>query len=259
MPDARLSWREISVHPFVKDHILDLMDIPFEANDEQMRERDRQRTELRIKKQLMVTQAKSKYPTRAQDITTDDNTSSMDSIRNHANTDLENIDTDVEDGIKERNNLPLRAGIKPIDVTAVAGIAPLIEPVNIGDYYNTITNNMVVKRFEDNFELIKEEAGAIVDDIDCQNDKDVINSKKIIEIQEVDNVLEKVPCQNGQLTPHSIINQSKSKDLEKRKLNQNLENFSLRLNTNKASNDNKTASDNASIIAASLGNFADPE
>lgn len=257
MPAARLSWREISDHPFVKDHILDLINFPFEENEEESQEHDRQAAEIQTKKQRMATQAKSKY-SRAQDITTDDNTSSMDSIRNHANTDLENIDTDVEDGLKERNVLPIRAGIKPIEVTAVAGIAPLIEPINIGDYYNTIANNMVVKRFEDNFELTKEEAGAFVGDIECQNDKDVTNSKKLSEIQDMDNVLEKGSCLNGQLTPHAINNQSKSKDLEKRKLNQNLENFSLRLSSNKASYDNKTPSDNASI-GTSMGNSADPE
>lgn len=208
VPDDRFSWRDISCHSFVENHILDLTNIPFEANDEQMQERDRQRAEI---KNRMKKQSKYRYPLRGQDITTDDNTSSMDSIRNHVNTDLENLDTDVEDGFKERkkpNNLPLRAGNKPTDV--VAGIAPSNEHVNIHAYYNNIANNMVVKRFEDNFEMTKDKANAC---IGPQNGA-VTNTNKLGEAQDTDNALEKGSCKN------------KSKDLEKPKLTQNLERLS---------------------------------
>lgn len=236
-PEDRMTWSEIIVNAFTKDHILIVASNRSKAfttpmSDEEIRAKERQRGKILRRNQKREVAALSKlmcspHNNKFQDVTTDD-ASSIDSVKNNVQTDLENFDTDMEELPREREN----PAIKPPDLNN--RIAPS-NAINHDIHCNVKNNNnLVVMRYQDNFDM----------DLGGQIDSASSNSKKINSgshnsdvptTKKLETSTEKmVKSSEGNLSTSSV-SKNKNRDLEKRKLSQDLENFAVRLGTSESS------------------------
>lgn len=148
---------------------------------------------------------------------------SRDSINAIPPSDIEQLETDVEDNInhisvpfseqsyQNDNAKTIKNNMKPIDFTP----APVVSSQTC---FVSGNNNMILNHLNDNFainEATKSTASA---------------SNK-----------------NKAATCNSTLKKSRNKDLEKRKLSQNLDNFSLRLGHNVENDNTKKSSDKVAL------------
>lgn len=241
-PEDRFVWKVIIDQPFVKDHL----HIEQNSNNElalttpldeyQRLEKERQRIEIlehfeKRKKATIPVFPRLGRP-KYHNITMDDNAlaSSMDSIQNIVQTDLENNDTDIEELCKGGRQLPLPKKRIPLrnNIQRHPG-----DFFNVDAMYNVADNmNLVVQRYEDNFDM-QTEANApaaltpvvAVAEVHESNEKSLEQPTRDLEASK-----DSTKSRDHTVTPNTL--KSKNKDLEKRKLNQNLDNFSVRLNNN---------------------------
>lgn len=260
-PTDRFEWKSVVNHPFVKDHLVIIEDNKNELpltnalTDSQNLLKEKQRQEILSNKRKNEL-SKAKKKSCPQYITTDnDSTSSMDSVHAIITTDVENIETDGD-----------TRSVKP----STSKTPKDARQTGSTDYYGNVMENpnLVVKRFSDNFNLANASTSfnqsrqtavspSAMDEVtaalknsnlavgtmaeNLQNDAADYKLSK-------DNNLEKlqrhIAVQQFQQRNRDILarieNQSmqlQRKDLEKRKLSQNLDNFSVRLGNSGAGNE----------------------
>lgn len=251
-PEDRSTWKEILAQPFVKGHILmdndNMNEIPFtkQLDENQIREKERQRVEIQehIERRKVATVPKlfklapvghhaaaDLQMKKFHDVTTDDNAtaSSMDSIQNIVQTDLENIDTDIEELCKT-DNIPMgkkRYGTRTSPRTP-ADVFMQDACYNIAD-----NMNLVVQRYQDNFDMPHDDGctNAPIIEYGSTEEPDAYEQNATSRDSNYQNSVERLAKGCEKMTP-SNLSKCKNKELEKRKLNQNLDNFSVRLNNN---------------------------
>lgn len=197
-PTQRIQWPEILTHPFVHKHIHILEDDTPESPFTQAMTDDQRFAKECQAAQLMCADTHLRHHIEASDLIAmenvmlpqkkpekdDDVMSSHDSIHAILQSDLENIETDMEDG-------------------AVGGARKKEVSSNKNSCLVAENSNLVLKHLSDNFPQLS---------LKTLNDSVNKNMKN-----------------------SSTSSTNKSNHLERRKLNQNLDNFSVRLET-----DNKT-------------------
>lgn len=221
-PKQRFTWATILQHPFVKDRLILSLDdgsteLPLTdtLTASQTLAKEKQRDEIQLKKEKKFIAQRMKlckvkvgtHHHQAAAIlaqqdqlanATDENTSwsSMDSVHAIVQTDIENIETDAENALK-------------------AG--PNIIPEN---------SNLIVQRFTNNDTKLKVDNSNLIIGTMAEN-------LKIDEMDEQMKQMNLKPADGPASRPNTNQNtpqtQGKYTDLEKRKLSQNLDNFSIRL------------------------------
>lgn len=244
-PDQRFKWSIILQHSFVKDHLIEMensdIDSPLTSDPtkSQTIAKEKQRNEILLSKgKKMIAEraklCKTKVETHhrhAADIlaqqqlqanATDDNTSlsSSDSVHAIVQTDVENIETDVE-------NVPINSASKSGVKTFSENSNLIIQrfPVNFANANEP--NPKKVKPGMDNSNLV---IGTMADNL--KNDE-IGHRMKQMNLGLKD-ILASRPNVSHNLQHTISQKQGKNKDLEKRKLTQNLDNFSIRLGTGHA-------------------------
>lgn len=212
----RMSWTKIINHPFVKGHIVilkeDIPESPFTnpLTVSQNNEKRKQTNRIMYGENYEYLQYGSKRtPKATKGSNEDDLASSRDSMNVILQSDIEYVETDAEEATTTsilRNSL-LESDriqtINPEDFT-VEYHHPLGENAEIvQDNPNLVMNN-----FDDNFPLLDKKG------------------KTIISTDELANRLNSINLQNQSL-------KYKSQELERRKLSQNIDNFSIRLEVDK--------------------------
>lgn len=257
----RLAWPDILNHPFVKDHLTIVNDNAIELpltnilTASQNLEKEKQRDEIILKKEKMNIAdrnnlselSKPNRPTvvcdgkQQQAITTDDNESisSQDSVHAIVQTDIENIETDVE---TIPNNSSTIYTAK--EITKQTNHMP-------NSYCSSFQENLnlIVNRFADNFILEKqnESSGSrpnklitnknlAVGTITKKLKNDALDLNKPYDHKQMNCTVVQPTEQNNGIKQDLVENmspaspqESTNKDLEKRKLSQNLDNFLIRL------------------------------
>lgn len=259
-PGMRLTWPQIVEHPYVKDYLFIVDEINSErpltkdlTTSQQIR-KEKQRDEIilnRGKKAIAdamskCQQTKAKLnqqkpytgpPARrklSNIIGDNESISSDDSISAIVQTDLE---TDVEGPIIKTETKP------PVKPEAI-------------DYARNQNQNLIIKRYTENFAAVGEVAGE-------REEKDNANLKIGTMLENMEkmhfedeskwcatkdkhqnNPSHPVESENQNVNPKELsINQTKSNtELEKRKLSQHLENFSIQLSTERNDEINKDSS-----------------
>lgn len=255
-PNDRFEWTTVLNHPFVKDHLIIIEDAKNELpltnalTESQSLQKEKQRQEIISKNDL----PKPAQKTFAQYVTTDDNdsTSSMDSVHAIITTDVENIETDVD----THSDKPRTSGKAQNDE----------KKTSADEYYGDFMENpnLVVRRYSDNFNQLNDlpassqanqaavSPSAIIDmtaalkntnlavsamadnatDYKLSKDNNLEALQRHIAVQQFQHrnrdILARIESQSIQL---------QRKDLEKRKLSQNLDNFSIRLGNSGAGNE----------------------
>lgn len=151
---------------------------------------------------------------------------SRDSINAIPPSDIEQLETDVEDNINriavpfteqsyrnDNSKTMTNNQLKPPDIPTVP--APV---VNSQTCFVSGNNNMILNHLNDNFAM-------------NEAHKSLANSSN----------------KNKNATSNSSMKKSRNKDLEKRKLSQNLDNFSLRLGSNTENDNHKKSNDKLTL------------
>lgn len=251
-PADRITWPEIINHAFTKGHIVIVENkrndpaFTLPPSDDQIREKELHKARIMRRNKKREAAALSKLMNgpngnKYQDITTDDNASSLDSVKNNVQTDLENFDTDVE----ELTNKKKSAAIKAPEHTD--RLPP--SNVNIHDVQCNVksNNNLVVMRYQDNFDM---ELGSQIENAPLTAKKISSGSQNsdIPTANKLELSSEKMVKSNESApTTATSMSKSKNRDLEKRKLNQNLENFAVRLGNSSHADHNESPQASAPI------------
>uniref|UniRef100_A0A8D8EUV9 non-specific serine/threonine protein kinase n=2 Tax=Culex pipiens TaxID=7175 RepID=A0A8D8EUV9_CULPI len=235
-PSHRMAWSKIISHPFVKGHIVilkeDIPESPFTnpLTASQCHEKKKQTNRIMYGENYEYLQSGSKRPPRtAKGSNEDDLASSRDSMNVILQSDMEYVETDAEElgaGSMMRNSQPddeknsiieVPRNLNPEDFT-VEYHHPLGENAEIvQDNPNLVMNN-----FNDNFPMLDKKG------------------QKIIGPNELATRLNSMSLQNQSL-------RFKSQELERRKLSQNIDNFSIRLEKNSQSISKKPEEDSTEI------------
>lgn len=210
----------------------------------QIREKELQRSEL-LKDAILKQNMK-----RLQEagITTDDQASSTDSINAIVQTDLENIETDAEDRSNRTYHHTKRAENRKTSYQQNDNVKSEV-PIEVEEPFSK--KNLIVVPMAQNLENYLEEDLALQKLRETSVDHQAIPVAAMQSLRLVD--------EQGIL--HSIVKRSSNKDLEKRKLHQNLENFSVRLGAtepeifNDAIENGSAARDPTSSIKSELVNL----
>ncbi|XP_019545610.2 serine/threonine-protein kinase fused [Aedes albopictus] len=216
----RMPWSQIINHPFVKGHIVilkeDIPESPFTnpLTASQSNEKRKQTNRIMYGENFEYVKYGTKRPTKAtKGSNEEDLASSRDSMNVILQSDMEHLETDAEDAgatsirrtsLPEVDKSPFRENddlrpIIPEDFT-VEYHHPLGENAEIVED----NPNLVMNNFNDNFPLLDKTA------------------QKIISTDELANRLNSINLHNQSL-------KFKSQELERRKLSQNIDNFSVRL------------------------------
>ncbi|XP_036318174.1 serine/threonine-protein kinase fused-like [Rhagoletis pomonella] len=229
-PSLRISWTEILCHQFVEGKLfisgIKANNSPF--TNPQKQKISRCSRSQRSKTDDISKQVASMSLANASLCTNENMTSSRDSINAIPPSDIENLETDVEENI---NNVTVpfadqsyknTSVIKNHDVdiiiphfnivTEAAAAAPVINSQTCFVSGNT---NMILNHMNDNFMY------AANTNSSPPHHQPHQQSKK--------SPTESTKLQETPLVTNTNVKASRSKDLEKRKLSQNLDNFSLRL------------------------------
>ncbi|XP_017042135.1 serine/threonine-protein kinase fused [Drosophila ficusphila] len=197
-PGMRISWTQLLCHPFIEGRI-------FIAETQAEAAKESPFTNPAVKDKAEVVKPPSNQETgdldealaalnfgeaRAENLST-----SRDSINAIAPSDVENLETDVEDNM-QRVVVPF-ADVSFRDLSGVRALPMVHQPVlNSHTCFVSGNSNMILNHMNDNFDFqasLRAVAGP--------------SKPKVV----------------------AVVKQSRSKDLEKRKLSQNLDNFSVRL------------------------------
>uniref|UniRef100_W8BYT1 non-specific serine/threonine protein kinase n=1 Tax=Ceratitis capitata TaxID=7213 RepID=W8BYT1_CERCA len=232
-PSLRISWTQILCHPFVEGKLfisgIKANNSPFTNPQKQKNTKSSQNQRSTSKANELSKQIAAMKLTETSQCTNDNLTSSRDSINAIPPSDIENFETDIEENInsvtvpfadqsfRDEKNLKHHQGDIVIPhfniVTEAAAAAPVINSQTCFVSGNT---NMILNHMNDNFVYTGN-----------------LNSSPP---QQITQKQQKSPNENTKLkdtTPTAPTNLNtkslRSKDLEKRKLSQNLDNFSLRL------------------------------
>ncbi|XP_055372563.1 serine/threonine-protein kinase fused [Condylostylus longicornis] len=238
-PTMRMTWAQILFHPFTENRLnlpegCQAIEPDFTKNKSTDKSPERDECDNNITEQLdLLTLEGNK-----------ENKNSLDSSNDSTNailqSDIENIETDAED--INRINIPFSdAPSLKYDLTKkqISSIVPkrLLGPkdripIEIPDIANqAVGGNMVINFLNDNF---KQESSAQNNPIELGNM--VVNFQNENFQQEFDGQItktsndlsiEKLKISNKKSANQTVC--SRNKDLERRKLSQNLDNFSLRL------------------------------
>ncbi|KAH8238606.1 hypothetical protein KR032_011293 [Drosophila birchii] len=198
-PGMRISWTQLLCHPFVEGRIF-IADTQAEA----AKESPFTNPEVPLAKpppnQDVGDLDEALAALNFGEAPPENLSTSRDSINAIAPSDVEHLETDVEDNM-QRVIVPF-ADVSLRDLSAVRGVPPVVvhQPLlNSHTCYVSGNSNMILNHMNDNFDFHASLRGSAA-------------QPKII----------------------PAVRQSRSKDLEKRKLSQNLDNFSLRLGHNGA-------------------------
>ncbi|XP_030565989.1 serine/threonine-protein kinase fused [Drosophila novamexicana] len=199
-PSMRISWTQLLCHPFVegKLYIAEVQaaqSSPF-INPQLAKDNKKSQQSRHVGADLGDVLAALKLS----DVANENLSTSRDSINAIAPSDIEQLETDVEDNV-QRLIVPF-ADISyrelPSGTAAAAAAAGAMPLINSQTCFVSGNSNMILNHLNDNFAI---EAPA----------------------------LSATKSMKSKLKLALNIKQSRSKDLEKRKLSQNLDNFSLRL------------------------------
>lgn len=225
-PAERFTWTEILNHPFVKEKITilseDITDSPFThpLTTSQNVEKEKQKNSLLKHNHPRI----KTYPDQASNYlpNLDDRCgmSSHDSINVILQSDVENLETDIDD-----------AQSIYMDKSMVYSVAKPFNDCHTPNIPNdfcfvTGNSNLIINHFNDNFAVfnqqpINELMHQSYDSVNCAQR----NSKELIKMR------------------------NKNRDLEKRKLSQNLDNFSVRLGKSISATAVESNKENTSIDA----------
>ncbi|XP_017015606.2 serine/threonine-protein kinase fused [Drosophila takahashii] len=195
-PGMRISWTQLLCHPFVEGRIF-IADLQAEAAKESPFTNPRvpkTRSSHREPGDLHEALAALNFgEARGEHLST-----SRDSINAIAPSDVEHLETDVEDNM-QRVVVPF-ADVSFRDLSGVRNGLPVVHQplVNSHTCFVSGNSNMILNHMNDNFDFQASLRG-------------VAAKPKVVP------------------PPPPAVRQSRSKDLEKRKLSQNLDNFSVRL------------------------------
>ncbi|XP_054730101.1 serine/threonine-protein kinase fused [Anastrepha obliqua] len=221
-PSLRISWTQILCHPFVEGKLfiagIKANNSPFTNPQKQKNSKSSRTQRTSSKSDDLSKQIASMSLTSASLCTNDNMTSSRDSINAIPPSDIENLETDVEENIntvtvpfaeqsyKDESVLKNQKGDIAVPhfniVTEAAAAAPVINSQTCFVSGNT---NMILNHMNDNFTY-------------------ALNATNSSPPQQTHQ-----QQQDTHLVTNANVKVSRSKDLEKRKLSQNLDNFSLRL------------------------------
>ncbi|XP_037936338.1 serine/threonine-protein kinase fused [Teleopsis dalmanni] len=222
-PTLRFTWAQILCNPFVEGKLLingiKADNSPF-INPKKITTSKQSIKDSYKSDTLNENLAEMKLVNVSSNMTTDNLTSSCDSINAIPPSDIENLETDAEDNINPlvvpfannsftdniaQKNFDKTQMLNMVTAMATVGIPTAIPAVNSQTCFVSGNSNMILNHLNDNFPIV---AG---------NTSQTNN----------DNGTEQSTKSNSQLNVN--LKKTRSKDLEKRKLSQNLDNFSLRL------------------------------
>lgn len=230
----RFTWLTILQHPFVEGRLIimndDITDISLTnaLTESQTLAKEKQRDEILLKKEKKTIAEKAKLckaklemhhrhaaaimAQQQQAAAIDENTSvsSMDSVHATIQTDTENIETDAENATESKSGA---RAIPENSNLIIQRFADGNEPKPKMSEPKTDNSNLVIGTMADNLRN---------DEIDER-------------MKQLNLATKDTPANVSQhLYPAIILKDGKNKDLEKRKLSQNLDNFSIRLGTGNA-------------------------
>lgn len=204
-PTARMTWTQILQHPFVKDNIFilneDIQDSPFtnQMSKSECIEKQKQKDNL-LQMGFGGAISKRQQPTK---LSLDKApASSQDSMHAIIQSDFENVETDNDEIsiIKSMTSLGINNPNAAKFPTPVVGIPNIYADT----CFVSGNQNLIVNHLNDNFQLQSSDVGDASEDIGQQS-KMLTSRNKV----------------------NKLVN--KNRELEKRKLSQNLDNFSVRL------------------------------
>ncbi|KNC32026.1 Serine/threonine-protein kinase fused [Lucilia cuprina] len=227
-PSLRTSWAQILCHPFVEGKLYIKAGIKAENSPFINPQINKNKSKTsNTKENLDLNKITKNLRTINLNETQDNLMCSRDSINAIPPSDIEQLETDVEDNIN-RISVPFteqsyrndnaktinQAPSKPADIAPITA-APV---VNSQTCFVSGNNNMILNHLNDNFAL-----------------------------NEAAKTTASGTNKNKPLACNNSTKKSRNKDLEKRKLSQNLDNFSLRLGNNVENDNQKKSSDKISL------------
>ncbi|XP_065364847.1 serine/threonine-protein kinase fused [Calliphora vicina] len=226
-PSLRSSWAQILCHPFVEGKLYIKAGIKAENSPFINPQINKNKSKTsNTKENLDLNKIAKQLRTINLNETQDNLMCSRDSINAIPPSDIEQLETDVEDNIN-RISVPFtEQSYRADNVKAIANNhlkPPDITPapvVNSQTCFVSGNNNMILNHLNDNFAL--NEAAK------CGSSASGSNKNKT-------------------MTSNNSLKKSRNKDLEKRKLSQNLDNFSLRLGHNVENDNQKKSGDKISL------------
>uniref|UniRef100_A0A0K8WKI3 non-specific serine/threonine protein kinase n=1 Tax=Bactrocera latifrons TaxID=174628 RepID=A0A0K8WKI3_BACLA len=229
-PSLRISWTQILCHPFVEGKLfiagIKANNSPFTNPQKQKNTKcSRSQSSTSSKTEELSERITSMNLANTSHCTNDNLTSSRDSINAIPPSDIENLETDVEDNtvtvpfadqsFRDATELKALNGDIVVPhfniVTEAAVAAPTI---NSQTCFVSGNNNMILNHMNDNFMYTENTNASPSQQMKQSQQKSPSDNVKL---------------QDTSPNTNANVKVARSKDLEKRKLSQNLDNFSLRL------------------------------
>ncbi|TMW51226.1 hypothetical protein DOY81_003703 [Sarcophaga bullata] len=223
-PSLRASWAQILCHPFVEGKLYIKAGIKAENSPfiNPQINKNKQKSSSNTKENLDLLKITKNLRTININETQDNLTSSRDSINAIPPSDIEQLETDVEDNIN-RIKVPFTEqsyGAESRNNQLVAADMEVGPVINSQTCFVSGNNNMILNHLNDNFAYNDTNKNAATTATAAASNKNKSNA-----------------CNS------SSVKKSRNKDLEKRKLSQNLDNFSLRLGHNVETDNQKKSNE----------------